>query len=80
MMKVNTASPIRRTVSAMTRNRVIYAVVGVAWVGVGLSWVGTALLFLGGNSNASNSVANAVGATFAVAFSTAVVYFRARKR
>jgi hypothetical protein len=76
MMKVSTASPIRRTVSAMTRNRVIYAVVGVAWVGVGLSWVGTALVFLDGNSNAS--FANAVGATFSVAFMTAVVYFWAR--
>jgi hypothetical protein len=57
----------------MTRIRVIYAGLGVAWVCVGLSWVAAALLFLDGNSNASNSVANAADNTFAVAFGTAVL-------
>jgi hypothetical protein len=64
----------------MSGNRMPYAGVGVAWVGVGLFWIGTALAFLDGNSNASNAVANGVGATFTVAYSTGVVYFLARKR
>jgi hypothetical protein len=64
----------------MTRNRVLYAGVGVAWAGVGLFWVGTALAFLDGNSNTSNAVANGAGATLILAFSTVGVYFLARKR
>ncbi len=62
----------------MTRNRVIYAGLGVAWVCVGLSWAAAALLFLDGNSNASNSVASAACATFPVAVGTVGAYFLVR--
>ena len=80
MMKVNTASHIRRTVGAMIKNRVLYAGAGVAWAGIGLFWIGTALAFLDGNSNTSNAVVTGAGATLVLAVSTVGVHLLAKKR